>query len=414
MSGATPPSGPGGPLNPLMVPPPGGWINPTEAPRQQAAVLLVGPVTAFYILALAALGLRVWAKYIKKAQFRFADYAVFTAAFFGTGYLAICWIAVERGGIGYPIVQVAPPERLLIRKLLFAAWLVQTYANSFVRLSILDFFVSVFSSSQGFCRVVYGFEAASVVYLVACTIAWLATCRPFQYNWELGPEVPRHCGNLPMKFLLSAVFNLVLDLCILVLPMPLLWTLRLNTRKKIAISVVFGLGIFVCFATAWRTYHVVKFSRPENQMNFTVAVVEDALWSGLEITLGIVNACLPAMAPAVRRIVDIPFLRLVTFTTNRSPKHSRMSDSEASSAPSYAYSRFLSWAQLGSSHDRSEPSTGIERKVDYSVDIEMGSTHPGMPMGGMPMGMEKTGSTTRLVSRSRDPVTYYNPPTNYR
>ncbi|KAK4031538.1 hypothetical protein C8A01DRAFT_21259 [Parachaetomium inaequale] len=389
------------------APPPGGWIDPTKAPLQQAAVLLVGPVTAFYILALAALGLRVWAKYIKKAQFRFSDYAVFTAALFGTGYLAICWIAVERGGIGYPIVQVAPPEQLLIRKLFFAAWLVQAYANSFVRLSILDFFVSVFSSSKGFCRVVYGFEAASVAYLVACTITWLATCQPFQYNWELGPDVPRHCGNLPMKFLLSAVFNLVLDLCILVLPMPVLWTLRLNTRKKIAISVVFGLGIFVCFATAWRTYHVVKFSRPENQMNFTVAVVEDALWSGLEITLGIVNACLPVMQPAVRRIVDIPFLRLVTFTTNRSLKHSKMSD--GSSAPSYSYSRFLSWAQLGSSRDRSEAGTGIERKVDYSVDIEMGSAHPGMPLG-----MEKTGSTTRLVSRSRDAVTYHNPPTNYR
>lgn len=152
---------------------------------------------------------------------------------------------------------------------------------------------------------------------------------------------------------------------------------------------------------------MVKFSRPENQMNFTVAVVEDALWSGLEITLGIVNACLPVMQPAVRRIVDIPFLRLVTFTTNRSLKHSKMSD--GSSTPSYAYSRFLSWAQLGSSRDRSEAGTGIERKVDYSVDIEMGSAHPGMPVG-----MEKTGSTTRLVSRNRDAVTYHNPPPNYR
>jgi hypothetical protein len=119
----------------------------------------------------------------------------------------------------------------------------QTWANTFVRLSILDFLLQVFSSVQKFRFAVYFFEAASVAYLVACTIAWFATCRPFRFNWELGTDVPQHCGNLALKFLLSAIFNLVLDVCILVLPMPMLWTLHMNTRKKLAISFVFGLGI---------------------------------------------------------------------------------------------------------------------------------------------------------------------------
>jgi hypothetical protein len=56
------------------------------------AVLLVGPVTAFYILDLAILVLRVWARHIKKASWRLSDYAIFVAAFFGTGYIAICWL----------------------------------------------------------------------------------------------------------------------------------------------------------------------------------------------------------------------------------------------------------------------------------------------------------------------------------
>jgi hypothetical protein len=122
------------------------------------------------------------------------------------------------------------------------AWLLQTWANSFVRLSILDFLLQVFSCVRKFRFAIYFYQAATVAYLVACTIAWLATCRPFRFNWELGPDVPQHCGNLRLKFLLSAIFNLVLDVGILILPMPMLWTLQISTRKKIAISFVFGLG----------------------------------------------------------------------------------------------------------------------------------------------------------------------------
>ncbi|KAI0175870.1 hypothetical protein GGR52DRAFT_589650 [Hypoxylon sp. FL1284] len=373
MSGTTPPGGvatTAAPPNPLMSPPPGGWIDPSKALLQQRAVLLVGPVTAFYILDLVALALRVWARRIKKVPWRLNDYAVFVAAIFGTGYFAICWLTVTRGGLGYPITEVAPSDRLVIRKAFFVAWLLQSWANSFVRLSILDFILQIFSRVKQFRFAIYFFEAAAVAYLVACTIAWLATCRPFRFNWELGADVPRHCGNLGLKFLLSAIFNLVLDVCILILPMPMLWTLPMSTRKKIAISLVFGLGIFVCFATAWRTYHVVKFSTPASQLNFTVTIVEDALWSGLEITLGIINACLPVIPPAVNRIFNIPFFRLINFPENRSPKDNKMLFGPAAS--SY-YSRFPAWTRLISTKDESK--TGASREVEYAVDIESESVH---------------------------------------
>lgn len=82
----------GNTANPLLVPPPGGWIDPSNEPIPTRAALLVGPVTAFYILALGAIGLRVWSRHIKKISWRLSDYAVLIAALFGTGYLAICWL----------------------------------------------------------------------------------------------------------------------------------------------------------------------------------------------------------------------------------------------------------------------------------------------------------------------------------
>jgi hypothetical protein len=125
---------------------------------------------------------------------------------------------------------------------------------------------------------------------------------------------------------------------------------------------------------------VVKFSKPAEQMNFTVTIVEDALWSGLEITLGIINACLPVIPPAVQRIFNIPFLQLISFSTNSS--------------------RLAYWMRLGNSKDESK--TGIERSVEYSVDIESDSSHR--------IRMENMGSTTKLATKRSE--TYHNPLTN--
>lgn len=41
----------------------------------------------------------------------------------------------------------------------------------------------------------------------------------------------------------SAVFNLVLDILILLLPQQVIWTLQLTKSKKIGISFIFGVGI---------------------------------------------------------------------------------------------------------------------------------------------------------------------------
>lgn len=135
-------------------------------------------------------------------------------------------------------------------------------------------------------------------------------------------------------------------------------------------------------------YHVVAFSTPKEQLNFTIYVVDDALWSGLEITLGIINACLPVMQPAVQRIFSVPFLRLITFSTNRTTKHSKISTGYSTTSSSY--SRFKSWVRLNNS--KNESRVGIERSVEYSVDVESGS--------GRHIPMESMGSTTNLATRN--------------
>ncbi|KAH8722614.1 hypothetical protein GQ44DRAFT_774872 [Phaeosphaeriaceae sp. PMI808] len=388
MAAQVPPSTPSALSTPPIAPGLAGpFLDLTAEPISNNAFALVVPVTIFYSLAIICIGLRIWAKLIKKNAIRFNDYAIFVAAIFATGYLCICWLVAERGGLGFPLIKVAPSARKITQQSFIVAWLLQAWGNTFVRLSILDFFATVFRIKR-FRTLVYVFEGLTVAYLVGCTITFFAICRPLRYNWEIGPKTMQHCGNLNLKFLLSSIFNLLLDISILVLPMPMLWTLQLNARKKIALTVVFGLGIFVCFATAFRTYHVVKFSKPEAKKNFTVTVIEDATWSGLELTLGIINACMPVMHPALQKLFGVPLNLLLSMTsTFRSSKNSTWGTAKASklsstttrssrSGTNSSFNPGAAWQKLDVNNAQI-PKQGITQ--EYTIDIE-GQSINGVPM----------------------------------
>lgn len=39
------------------------------------------------------------------------------------------------------------------------------------------------------------------------------------------------------------ILNLALDVAVVVMPMPILWRLKLSIRKKVAVSSIFGMGL---------------------------------------------------------------------------------------------------------------------------------------------------------------------------
>lgn len=53
--------------------------------------------------------------------------------------------------------------------------------------------------------------------------------------------------------------------------------------------------------TILRIIAVVNFNTPTAKMDFTYTVFFDALWSSLEPSLGVVNACLPLLPPVLAK-----------------------------------------------------------------------------------------------------------------
>lgn len=51
------------------------------------------------------------------------------------------------------------------------------------------------------------------------------------------------CGDQKFLDMYIAIFNLLLDVMVVILPMPILWRLQMARSKKMALSFILGIGI---------------------------------------------------------------------------------------------------------------------------------------------------------------------------
>lgn len=76
----------------------------------------------------------------------------------------------------------------------------------------------------------------------------------------------------------SAIINIFLDFLVLGLPIAQLWKMNLNTRKKLLVMLMFGMGFFVTITSILRLRAIVGYGK---NGNFTYVRVEPGLWVSL-------------------------------------------------------------------------------------------------------------------------------------
>ena len=87
----------------------------------------------------------------------------------------------------------------------------------------------------------YSILAINSAFGLSVVLADCLICRPITYRWNRSIQGGT-CGNLEALDVLTGTFNLLLDICLVVMPMPILWGLKMSMSKKIALTGIFGIG----------------------------------------------------------------------------------------------------------------------------------------------------------------------------
>lgn len=110
-----------------------------------------------------------------------------------------------------------------------------------VKLSILLLYLRLFSAGRRLKTIIYILIAFVVAYTVSGELSVLFGCQPIKKLWR--PELPGKCFHTITHVISQAVFNLVADILIVAAPIPTIWSLKLPTRHKIAVTALFMLAL---------------------------------------------------------------------------------------------------------------------------------------------------------------------------
>lgn len=125
----------------------------------------------------------------------------------------------------------------------YSASITWTLATCSCKLAVLWMYKHIFPA-RPVKIAVYTLIGLEVSFMIAFLPIFLTICNPPSAFWSLdATEQAAKCHPIQRQQYASVITNMVLDLAVVILPLPEIWKLRLPTSKKVFITFMFGLGI---------------------------------------------------------------------------------------------------------------------------------------------------------------------------
>ncbi|CZR60673.1 related to L-fucose permease [Phialocephala subalpina] len=261
------------------------------------------------------------------------DYVMILAWFIAFGLsFSIDWGTLK--GLGRHDADI--PESWLpsLRSSEYAFTILYNPSLMATKTSILIFYLRLTKNTQHIMRIA-SYITLAVVNIAGVVLTFLNAfqCSPVSAAYD-PKQTSNKCISITTLYLCSAPVNIITDLAILVLPIPVLTGVRLPQRQKTVLVFTFTLGVFVTIVDVIRIYYLQQ--AVDNQVmahqqlgtgtDFTWNASTALMWSAVEVNVGIICACIPTLKPLVKRI-------LPAMITDRTSSGTAMDKTDSVSFP---------------------------------------------------------------------------------
>ncbi|CAK7204520.1 hypothetical protein SEUCBS139899_007277 [Sporothrix eucalyptigena] len=255
--------------------------------------LTLGVVTTCLILSVISFAARIYARTRSAAKLWYDDYwmcvvMVLCFAMSACDYTGLAF------GSGQHQADLPVEEFTSFLKNLYVYMILWACGVFAVKVGILLFYWRVFPT-RSFRIGVVGVSCLSSGIFLGNFFSFMLQCLPISLFWD--ETVKGHCINQNAFYLASAIINVLGDVAVLFLPIPVVWGLHTSRSKKFSLSFLFLLGAFVCVASIFRILAVKEI----DPTDFTFSNVGGGLWSTVEVEIGFICANLPALRPLFAR-----------------------------------------------------------------------------------------------------------------
>ncbi|RKF74500.1 Satratoxin biosynthesis SC1 cluster protein 4 [Golovinomyces cichoracearum] len=275
-------------------------------------------------ISLVFIVLRFWARFRRAFGYGNDDWMIAVSFIFLLGNLG-CVLALIENGVGLHSGALTLSNVTAIAKILVLNECLYVTNINLIKLSVLAMYYRFFPLRQ---MRKYGLIIAwiSITWNLSLILLALLQCTPFKKTYE--PWVEGRCIDLKATFLGISVPSIMTDIAILSLPLPHVWKLQTKIWQKISLTAIFMLGSFVVFASIFRFIIYMRYE--PNDFSYTVA--PGLSWNTIELSSGIVSACLPTLGPFMRK-----FFKKIGLSTSSGANTQTKSGSRIEEANSRNY-----------------------------------------------------------------------------
>ncbi|KAI0839478.1 hypothetical protein F5Y06DRAFT_23125 [Hypoxylon sp. FL0890] len=244
-------------------------------------------------LAAVFVATRLFARWLHGNTLMLADYLIIFALCLYIPFcvtLALC----TNSGLGKHALFVTNPRLLQIY--FISSEVIYSVVIVVIKWSIAAFYRRIFPQ-KWFRWSLLGVTIFMGAWMFTTVFAIIFQCTPIEFNWDT--TIPGgHCIDIGALALVTSILNVLTDVAILVLPLPLVWKLKVTPRRRLGLIILFGLGGGACVVGITRAGYIGK-------LNATVDPTWDnvpaAYLSTIEILAGFLVSCIPSYPVLFRR-----------------------------------------------------------------------------------------------------------------
>ncbi|KAF7905867.1 hypothetical protein EAF00_000146 [Botryotinia globosa] len=370
----------------LLPAPPGVTpdLNSSALSSTQVAFIIAYSITLG--LASSTLGIRLYTRISIMKSFGLDDVAIILSYACSIAYFAIT-VDCMRFGFGKHLWEVTAEQMASYLTKLSSMVATYAWAPAFTKLSILILLYRLNPSKYfriGCCFV----AGIIIIYTLAISLIIAIPCVPTN---------PANGACLNQCGLWQAIFNILTDAAILILPSHMLYLLKLPLRQKLAVASIFSTGIFVIIICIVRITYIMAL---QNNPDVLYTQGRAAVWSSVEINIGIFCNTLVVLRPFIRQYFPGLFSsHLISDDPRHTPDPEANLESRKRKIGKLRKKNSLTLTTMDHQMETMDKQSGITRECEVSVERSGGEGTSDEREGKEKEREDETESMERMIRR---------------
>ncbi|KAF5657790.1 integral membrane protein [Fusarium heterosporum] len=313
-----------------LLPPPEGYVVDFDNPERQ------GEHEAYYIagfgLAISFLFFmqRMYVKIFLVGGLQIDDFFLILSYILAVTTVAFCVHMFAMGAGGAHAWEIPIETFNVYVKDVYLSACIYVLCGSFAKIALLIFYLRL--SPQRWFRIAIWIGIGVIsVYTTILFFLVMFACKPMSMNWDI-TVTGGVCINQTKTYIATAAVNIISDIYLFVLPLPMVFQLQLPAKQKIGLMGIFTIGSLTVITSIVR---ISLLPMMMASMDLTWTIAQPSIWIIVESNLIITCATMPTLRKFFKHVAP----KLIGESrygskTGKSGKSSKYGQPDSSSKPS--------------------------------------------------------------------------------